>query len=200
MARAGMRTLITRLRRMCEAGTADYSVADETYWPDDMLQEELDNVRTFHIERPLTAVPQFIDNEYRYHVYQLPGDVLWVEGPLSGTANFRISNFGGTAIGTANFTFREQDRQVVFTADQEGSAYYWTGYSYDLNRTASEVWSQKASHSWSAIDFSADAQKFTRSALFKHAEFMATKYRNMRGLQVVSVDRSDMRGVQETFK
>ena len=38
MARAGMANLITEMRVLCQAGTADYSVAGVAYFSDDQIQ------------------------------------------------------------------------------------------------------------------------------------------------------------------
>ena len=192
--------IITRLRRMVEAGTADYTLGDEIYWDDEHLQDELDREKTLAIEVMLAPVPQFVEGVTVYHIYKMPSRIVPFEQPAGGTTVFKVTDGGGTAISTAEFTVDEWAGQLRFTANQDGSARYWTGYYYDLNRVAEAVWNQKAAHAWTAIDFSADGQRFTRSALYAHAVQMRNEYSYADGLKIVSVVRADQDTVQDTFE
>lgn len=200
MARAGMASIITRLRRMCEAGTADYSIGDETYWDDEHLQDELDLTKKLAVEIRLEPVPQYVEGTTIYKIYNVPAELLPFEHPDGGSAVFKITDGGGTAISTANFTVDEWGGMIMFVADQEASARYLTTYHYDLDKVAETVWNQKAAHAWSAIDFSADGQRFTRSALYKHAVEMRNQYAYAKGLRVTKFKRSDQAAVGETTK
>lgn len=198
--RAGMESIIRRFRRMVEAGTADYTIVDDVYWQDDHLQDELDLTRQLIVEAKLEPVAQYVEGTTVYHLYKMPEGVIPFEQPAGGSAVFKITDGGGTAISTANFTVDEWSGIINFTTDQEASARYWTGYTYDMNRAAENVWNQKASHAWTAIDFSADGQRFTRSALYKHAQEMRDQFAYSKGLQIFSVKRRDQEAVKDTTK
>lgn len=200
MARAGMEHIIQRLRRLCEAGTADYTLVEETYWQDNHLQDELDLTKQLNVEINLAPVPQYVDGTTIYKIYEIPEKIKWYESPLGGSTVFKITDSGGSAIATANFTVDLYNNLVHFTANQGASARYYTGYSYDMLRAAIEIWGQKASHAFKAIDFSADGQRFTRSAIHKHCIQMQNNFIDRQGIKAIKLTRTDMQGVQGTFK
>lgn len=199
-ARAGMIPVIAQLRRLTEAGTADYTLAQATMWSDAHLQDELDMQKSIGIELRLTPLPQYVDGTTIYKLFQMPKDVGPFEQPEGGAAVFKITDSDGAAISTALFSVDLWGGLITFAADQAGSARFWTGYSFNLNKVASRVWASKAAHAWTAIDFSADGQRFTRSALHKHCLIMRDHFIDAQGIQSVEMFRSDMQGVQGTFK
>lgn len=199
-ARSGMITLITRLRRLTEAGTADYTLADETYWSDNHLQDELDMEKSIGVELSLAPIPQYVAGTSIYKLYSMPDGATPFEQPEGGPTVFKLTDSGGTAISTALFSVDEWNGLITFAADQAGSARYWTGYHYDIIKAASTIWNTKAGHAWTAIDFSADGQRFTRSVLHKHAVEMRDYYTNSRGLQVVALQRADQAPIKDVYK
>lgn len=200
MARLGMENIIIRLRRMGEAGTADYTLADETYWSDEHLQDELDVEKSIAVELSLTPIPQFVDGTTIYKLYSMPPGAVPFEQPEGGATVFKLTDSLGAAINTALFSVDEWNGLITFDADQEGSARYWTGYHYDITKTVSTIWNAKAGHAWTAIDFSADGQRFTRSVLHKHAVEMRDYYNNSKGLQVVALQRADQAPIKDAYK
>jgi hypothetical protein len=196
MARLGMATLIRRLRQMTEAGTADYSLAGQTYWSDDDLQAELDEHRTRHIDVALAARPDYVSGEEIYTRYEIPwsGGASAMEGTAGGSDAFKVADSTGATIAAANYSFSERDLAVTFTADQEGSARYWSGYSYDIRAAAREIWLRKAGHYHSAINFSADGHRFDREALYGHCMQMAQVFGHRRGMQSGRLARTDLAG------
>jgi len=198
--RLGMNGIVKRLRRMTEAGTADYTLAEEVYWDDEHLQDELDLEKSIAIELPLVPIRQYVDGTAIYKLYSMPDGAVPFEQPAGGEAAFKLTDSDGAAISTALFTVDEWGGIITFAADQAGSARYWTGYHFDIVRVASTIWNTKAGHAWTAIDFSADGQRFTRSVLHKHAVEMRDHYTNSKGLQVVALRRSDQAPIEDVYK
>lgn len=198
MARAGMSDAIRRLRQMTETSENDYTLVDTTYWGDDHLQAKLDEHRVRHVDVALRYEPDYLDSDYVYTRYAIPRSIgNAVEGTAGGSAIFRLTDSTGTVIAASNYTFNERDLAVTFSADQEGSARYWSGYAYDLQAAAREIWLAKAAHVWQAINFSADFHKFDREALYKHCIDMAKLFGYEQGMQAVRMLRTDLLGSSE---
>lgn len=172
-ARTGMTTLITRLRQMTEAGTADYAVAGTTYWTDADMQSHLDTYRVRVANLELVRRPEYVSGKSIYVRYEMPRGIEAVEGTAGGTTVFRVSDSTGATVAFSAFTFGDREMAVEFTADQEGSARYFSGFIYNIQAAAGEVWKMKAAHSWTAINFSADFHKFDREAIYAHCLDMA---------------------------
>lgn len=194
--RAGMEEIILRLRQMGEAGTADYTVAGKTYWQGADVQALADRHRTYLRAVGLVAEPQQIAGTTLYYRYRFPDalapDKFGVEGTAGGTPAFRVDDSTGTLIAGTLYTFGADALDVTFAADQAGSARYWTGYAYDLNAIAHELWVRKASHSFSAINFSADGHRFDRGAVHANCLAMADLFKRAGGLKTVRMVRSDV--------
>lgn len=193
-ARAGMAAIITELRGMAEAGTADYSLGSATFWSDDHLQDILDLHRRDVIFNQLQMYPtQISGGSLSYQDYRsLFG---FYEATTGGTAIFYVQDATGANVGTANYTPDYRRGQVQFASNQAGSVYYVTGRSYDLNAAAAEVWKKKASHySVSAFDFSTDNHSVSRSQIYAHCMEMAAQYESLSGdsIQTIPMFRSDI--------
>lgn len=192
-ARLGMADPIQRLRLMTEAGTADYSVAGENYWDDEDLQSVLDRVRRRRVMFLMTAVPDYsADGSQEYRRYNLPRSFQMVEGTDGGTDFFNVQTSAGTIISTDDFTFYPDALEIYFTNDQGGTAYYWTGFTYDMNEAAAQVWDRKAAHYVTAINFSADGHKFDRGVLQAHCKDQAALFRGEQGIQQSQFVRVDV--------
>lgn len=188
-ARAGMANLISELREMIEAGTADYTLAGVVHWTDDQLQAELDRERDdFRIE--LERRSQLLNNTTIYHDYYY--DARWVEEAESGTPVWQVENTNGSVIGTANYTRNYQAGHLRFTTNTSGSVYYLRGRKYDLYRTAANVWGKKAAHYHGRFDIETDNHSLKRSQLIQHARAMRQMYATMAGPRYVEVQRSDV--------
>lgn len=182
-ARASMAELITELRGMAQAGTADYTVGTVAYWSDDQLQQAMDRRRMDYRFMPLACQPDYADSAYSYTDYRLPE--RWMERDID------VLDSAGSAYGTALYTI-DYDRQLVeFAASNGGSAVYINASAYDLNRAAADIWRQKAAHYASAYDVAADGHKLTRSQLMAQAAQMVTFYEGFSGPVTVSVFRGD---------
>ena len=175
--RNGMANLVQRLRQMTEAGISDYTLGDETYWSDNHLQATLDEFRTRKIDLALRVEPDYVNAEYIYQRYVIPYNAgNAVEGTAGGTDVFRVYDSTGANIAGSVFAFNERDLSITFNNDTEGSARYWSGYSYDLIGAARQTWLMKASHVWNAVNFSVDWQRFDREALYRHCVEMAANF------------------------
>lgn len=187
--RTGMANLILEVRRMTNAGTADYSVSAETFWTDQQVQDVLDETREQWVMTPLVADPVYADGVWNYTEYKIPGRNL---EELGGTpAAFVVRNASGSAIGTANYSVDYRARRVVFTADQAGETYYADFRTYDLNLSAARVWEMKAAHLASMVDWESDNHKVKASQEADRALAMAQKFKSMAGPKMSQFRRMD---------
>ncbi|HNB50420.1 MAG TPA: hypothetical protein PK530_00675 [Anaerolineales bacterium] len=194
--RTGMTDIVKSIRQLGEAGTADYALAGETYWTDEHLQALADRHRQWFHAVNLTMESQQIGGTTRYYRYRFPDtlrpDWYGIEGTAGGTAAFRVDDSLGNLIAGTLYTFHPDALDVVFAADQAGSARYWTGFAYDLPAIAAELWTRKAAHAWSAINFSADGHRFDRGALQAHCLEMAKTFQRAKGTRAVKMHRGDV--------
>jgi hypothetical protein len=192
MARATMNDLISRLRGLTQAGTADYTIAGVTYHSDDHLQEALDANRLDIYREYLSYVREYVGGgTVEYKVYA--GKWGNFEKTDGGSAIFFVADSLGDAIGTADYSVDYQRGVITFDADQGGSARYLTGRSYDLYGAAADVWRMKAAHySITAFDFSTDNHSVKRSQLKTQAQEMSGYYASMARAQVSTMIRTDV--------
>lgn len=191
MARTGMSDLISKLRALTSAGTADYSVSGTTYWTDDQLQSVLDQHRTDFQRLPLLADTTYLDSASYYYDYYIP-DYDWLEGTASGTAAWVLSNGTGGTVAYSAYTLNLDAKHIKFTADQAGTAYYLTGRGFDMYQAAADVWEQKAADVWEAFDLKTDNHDMTRSQKYDHAKDMAKQMRRRNGVTSSIMSRPDV--------
>jgi len=193
--RPGMEEILLRLRQVGEAGTADYSVAGKTYWQDVDMQALADRHRQWLHAVNLPPEPQEIAGTTYYYRYRFPSALrpasTGIEGTVGGTAVFRVDDSTGALIAGTLYSFNPDALDMVFPADQGGSARYWTGFAYDLNAIAYDLWTRKAGHAWTAINFSADGHRFDRAALHANCLRMAEMFASAQGVQVSRMVRLD---------
>ena len=186
-----MSNLIKRLRQATSAGTAEYTVAGDTYWDDDSLQDILDGNSRLLIDSPLIWQEQNISGTTNYLIAQsLYRDFEEAE---SGTARWQVRDSSGSAVGTANYSADYRRGQLVFGADQGGTSYYLTAYTYDINAAAADVWRQRLANFSQWYDFSADNQNFSRSQVFSHAKDMVAFYEQQTGKNETAAAAGDLR-------
>ena len=166
MARDGMSNLLARARRLVDdSGTA--------IWSDNQLQDILEEHK-YRVQREPLGMERTLlaaDN-YEYRVYHSRyGN--YEEG---GTAYFNVEGADGTQRGTATYTADYIRGVVTMTADQEGSALYLIGWSYDLNGAAADCWRERATKVSSYYDVQADGHRLSRSQWFKHCLDTAKMY------------------------
>jgi len=191
-----MASIITELRGMTEAGTADYTISSTTYWTDNQLQDVLDTNREDIIFSRLEMYPvQVAGGSLSWQDYRSHYDYL--EATTGGTSILYLQDSTGAAIGTANYTTDERRGQFQFSSDQAGSVYYMTGRSYDLNSAAADIWRKKAAHyALTSFDFSTDNHTISRSQVYQHALQMAEYFENQGSDSISTVDmyRGDVNG------
>ena len=194
MARTGLADLITELRGMTEAGTADYTIASTAYWSDNQLQNVLDMYRTDIIWEQLSMYPvQLSGGSSGYYDYR--SSYGFLEATTGGSAILYLQDGTGATVGSASYTPDYRRGQFQFTANQAGSVYYLTGRSYDLYAAAADVWRKKAAHyAPSAFNFSTDNHSVSRSQIYEHCKEMAVFYEGQGGSAIESIPmfRGDM--------
>jgi hypothetical protein len=190
--RTGMSYIVTELRTLCEAGTADYALGTVNFWSDDQLQNVLDKHAVVLDFEPMTVFPQRTAGKYLYQSYYI--GYQYLEQTSGGTAVFQIMDYNGTNIGTALYSVDYDIGIVAFEADQgSGIPYFVSGTSYDLEASAAEVWHKKMVHYASAYNFSTDSHNVQREQLYTHAKEMAEYFegRSGEGAGNISLERPD---------
>ena len=196
-ARSGLANLITQLRGMTEAGTADYTIAGAAYWGDDALQSALDRHRTDLVRSPLRAENEYVAGALEYHNYYARYDHL--EEAASGTPHWAVEDSAGLAQGTADYTVNYDASVIRFTADTAGTAFYLTTHAFDLNAAAAEIWTRKAAHAASGYHFSADGATYSRQQVYDHCLQMAALYKGSAPMKVSRLVRSDARAATPKY-
>ena len=180
-ARTTMDALIANLRGKTEAGTADYALAGVAYWSDDQLQTELDKTRQLVNYNAMDAIPTYgIGGTLTYTLYRTYKQD-WEKLPT-------IQDEGGTTLGTALYTFDDELGEVTFGSDTEGKTRYITGYVYNVDLAAANVWRKKAAHFAASFDFSTDNHRVNKGQLIDHCFKMAEMYDSFSGFGNGSID------------
>jgi len=170
MARTGMQTLIDTVRGYANAAPDEWEVSTDTslveYWSDEEIQRVLDRHKVEHIHELMDAQPTYESGTTVFKQY-----LLGATNVESGTAVFKVEDTAGTVTG---YTVDYARGVVTFTADQSGKSFWWSGFAYDLNAAAADIWRMKASHVAGLVDFSTDGHSVKRSQ-------QAQAYLNMAG-------------------
>lgn len=197
MARTGMAEIITQVRQLAAAGSADYTAANVTYWSDDQLQTILDRTRVEIWDEQIPYVPTVDGGGTTvYTEYRVPW--TWLEQTTGGTAIFYLRDTTGARIGTADYTIDYAYGRVTFGADQGGSVRYVTARSYDVYEAAAVVWETKAAHVALKFDFDADGASFKASQERQAYLDMARQMRsqsNSGGMSTSRLVRDDVNNV-----
>lgn len=189
MARAGMATLIKELRRLTEAGTNDYTLADETFWTDDQLQAELDKTRTDMFNVPLVYAPRYVDGVWRYYDYGWKQGVHVEEASTTGA--FVVRDSTGVEVSSTGYTVNYQARQVVFSADKASALLYLDYRFFNLFRAAAGIWEIIASHFADRTYWSTDNAIIKADQKYAHAVERAKYFRDRAGVMASRFYRLD---------
>lgn len=191
MARTGMQTLIDTVRGFANAAPDEWEVSTDssivTYWSDDEIQRVLDRHKVEYIHAGMSVEPTYSAGAIVYTQYRL--GVTDIE---SGTAVFKVEDTAGTVTG---YTVDYARGVVTFTADQSGKSFWWSGFAYDLNAAAADIWRMKASHVANLVDFSTDGHSVKRSQQAKQYLDMAGYYQNRsvsEGVTTAKITRDDL--------
>lgn len=182
--RDGMSNLIDRVRRMANAGTAQYTVGGVTYWTDQHVQDTLDLHSSWVVNHPLVWQSQQIDGTVNY--LTALSDYKNLEANTSGTSRFAIRNSLGTLEGTANYTPDYDNGRITWSTNTGGTSLYLTGYSYDVYGAAIELLEDKMAYVDLWYDFRADNQAFSRSQVVKSIESLIKRYQRLSGQNLPS--------------
>lgn len=192
-ARTGMAQLISDLRVLTEAGTAEWTLGTISFWDDDQIQNVLDKHVVEFVFSPMKAITTYAtDGSLLYNDYQI--DYENVEQTTDGTSVFYIQNGSFENIGTALYTPNYRRGRFTFTTNTQGTAsFYATGRSYDLNAAAAEVWRIKANHASASFDFDTDNTSVKKSQIYEHYRERAEYFEAMSkgGVRTAWLTRSD---------
>lgn len=189
--RSGMYKLLDQLRTMASAGQDDYQIGNKWYWDDDDLQVILDRYRTDVFGEELQSRSILSGGSTIYlDYYSQRGNY---ERTTGGTAVFYLRDGSGNTIGTASYTPDYERGAITFAANTSGTVYYLYGRAYDLNKSAAEVWRQKAAYYAKQFNFSTDNHRMELGSVYKHCIEMAQFYEQKTAtLNVVTLWRSDV--------
>ncbi len=173
--RTGMQTLIDTVRGYANAGTAEWTIETEssyiTYWSDIEIQRVLDRHRIDIVHESMDPVLSYSGGSVVYLTYDLNyGNIE------SGTAVFKIEDVSGTISG---WTMDYARGIATFATNTSGSAYYWTGNTYDLYGAAADIWRMKAANVARLVNFSTDGHSVNRGELRKTYLEMADYFAGM---------------------
>jgi hypothetical protein len=191
-ARAGMTTMIQRLRSMTNTTPTDMTLNGVTYWSDDHLQTELDGQRTTWLQVPLIPRPEVVNGATVTKQYDMPpyiGEPVEESGTDSG---FAVRD--GSGVDLTGYTVNYAARTITFSADQGGKTVYLNCRTYDLNRVASVIWRRKAAFVYANVDWSSDNHALNTSQEYAHCLEMAVHYALLAGVRVVPMLRTDQIG------
>ena len=191
MARTGMQTLIDTVRGYANAATDEWTSETESslveYWSDEEIQRVLDRHKTEYIHAGVTVQPTYSGGSIVYVQY-----ALGATNVESGTAVFKIEDIAGTVTG---YTVDYTRGIATFLTDQSGKAFYWSGFAYDLDAAAADIWRMKASHVAGLVDFSTDGHSVKRSQQAQQYLAMANYFQQRsasEGVQTVRIVRDDL--------
>lgn len=189
--RAGMETLIERMRGMCALGVEDYTIAGVTYWNDEQIQERLDRTQIQHYNLPTIALLKNENGVWKYYDYQIPS-LSGVDFERAGTnSGWAVRDSGGVEVGTANYSVNYDARRITFNTDQAGAGYYLDVRAYTINEVAAGIWDEKAGHVASRVDWKSDNHQVWASQERKNCEEMARRFRMLGGIRAARMNRTD---------
>ena len=183
-----MAALIAEMRQLCMAEIDSYKVGMTYYWSDNQIEDVLDRHQLFYNHVLIVPELQYSSTGTAVYYRYVTGVTKW-EDNTGGTVTYLQDASGGTVTG---HTFDANTGVFTFTANTTGLSYYVTGYAYDLNKAAAEIWRIKAAHASIAYDINTDNHGLKRSQLVTQALQMAQMYDGMAGIGVTTIWRSDV--------
>lgn len=193
VARLGMLDLILRLRSMTDAQPDEFEIAGETYWSNDQLNKILDRYRYdeyYEAIEPTVTYDTALNALYQDYYFARAN----VEELTSGSAVWKLEDSDGNIAGTADYSVNYQAQHIRFNDSTDGGVRYLTYRYYDLNKAASDVWSQKAASVASRFNISTDNHTLSRAELRKSYLEMAAHYKKLSGGGFKRLVRVDLEG------
>lgn len=189
--RTGMQQLISTVRAYTNAAEDEWTLetdgGTQVFWDDQQIQNALDRRKTEYIHEVMTPYASYESGAIVYKHYRT--GVMDIE---SGAAVFKIEDTAGTVTG---YTMDYARGVASFTADQAGKLLWWSGYAYDLNAAAADIWSMKASHAAELVDWSTDNHSVKRSQAVRSCLDMAAYYADRSAgdaVQTAKLTRDDL--------
>lgn len=189
--RTGTQQLITTVRGYANAGDSEWTITTDggisTYWDDIQIQQVLDRHKIEYIHAQLEPIVTWSAGVQVWLNYK-----TGVEDVESGTAVFKIEDTAGTVTG---WTMDYARGIATFATDQAGKSYWWSGFAYDLNAAAADIWRLKASHAAELVDWSTDGHNVKRSQQVKACLDMASFYQSRsstEGVTTAKITRDDL--------
>ena len=183
--------MIDTVRGYANAAPDEWEVSTDssivTYWDDEEIQRVLDRHKVEYIHAILDAQPTYESGTSVYKQY-----LLGATNVESGTAVFKIEDTAGTVSG---YTVDYARGIATFSTDQSGKSFYWSGFAYDLDAAAADIWRMKASHVAGLVDFSTDGHSIKRSQQAQAFLNMAGHYQNRsasEGVTTAKIVRDDL--------
>lgn len=193
MARLGMKYIIDDARLYSNSGTADYQIADETYWSDDQIQEAFMRNHTRVVRLPLRPVLSFEGGSAVYQIFEPRRTINgYYEGTASGSDYWRVENSQGSVIATSNYKVDSRTGVLDFFTSQSDVDLYLTAHAYAFNQTIALIWRIKASHYSGRFDFKTNDQDVKVSQLYQQAMAQVKDWEAKSGIIVGTVVRSDL--------
>lgn len=161
-----MLTIISRLRRM--VNDASYAV-----WQNDDLQDTLD-LHRLHVQREELSMEKTLlsSTAYEYRIFHSK----YGNFESGGSVYFKLEDSAGSQRGTATYTADYLRGIVTMTADQAGTELYLTGWSYDLNAAAADLWRERAGQVAGYYDVNTDGHNLSRSQWQRQCLEMAKQF------------------------
>ncbi len=196
MSRSTMANLIQTVRGLTQAGTAEYTAGTVTYWSDDSIQEVLDRHKyEIRFDSLITFPVTVSGGTVQWRDYQ--SQYRWFEDTDGGTARFIVQDSTGSTI--TSYTTQPQRGLINFNSNTGGTAYYLTGFAFDVYGAAADIWQQKGARYATMPDFQTDNHQVKRSHVMRNIDMMVTRYTAMSGVpyqtsDVATVYRGDYAG------
>ena len=190
ISRSTMADLVGELRTLTNADANEYTVAGVPFWTDKQLQTVLDRHVTYVKDYKLRPEETLESGgSVAYYDYQSP--YRFFESTDAGTARFIVKDETYATVGTAAYSVDYPRGRITFGTTTAGLTRYLTGFSYDMNAAAADVWSQKAAHYVTAYDVSTDNHNLKRSQIIQGCLTMSKEYASGSQVFSVTIDRGD---------
>jgi hypothetical protein len=192
--RSGVEYLIKILRAMSNAGTADYTIAGETYWSNDDMAETLDRFRVDVYREPLVQIITH-DNagsaQYFDYYFQHQFAEKHTSGTVLGKVRWELEDSSGSALGTASYEVDYDGQYIRFDSSQSGTAYFLNYSYYNMNRASANIWRRKAAQVADRFHIETDNHNLRKHQLFIHYNQMAKEYEKA-DPRTVTIRRADI--------
>ena len=196
MARSGLTQLIFDVRLNCDIQPEEYyvggTVTGVQYWSDDQIQIEMDRYRKDIKQELLHRESEYSTGTVEYKDYYWSCDNV-EEYDASNAEIWHLEDAGGTVVGTADYTVNYEANHIRFSADTQGSAYYLSYRTYDIDRISAAIWKKKAAHVAQRFDLKTDNHDMKASQLRKQYMDMAKDFMKSAKPTSNRMIRSDIR-------